>query len=334
MDPFTLSALVAAGGSLIGGLLNRSSVNRAQNQYNQTMQDLINQYQQIQTPNLQDLMVNYTNPENVYNYDVQQLQPTAFEQITTDPRIAQAQNTALQDLTDRTKMGLTPEDQLVMNDLRRQIDQQRESQMKQLEMDAQRRGMADSGATEMRKMANQEALLNQGAEQADRQAAMNFQAKQNAIRDLASNAYNMRNQQYQEQANLAKARDAQSEFNTRWLNQAAQDKARMAQTLENQRANTYNAQQDANRNAYQTNWANQRQQFTDIAGLQSGQARNNLQNAQTGAQNNQNFWTNLGGVVGGIYDYWNQPEQTTQDQRRTTNQNPYQSSFGFGNYSF
>lgn len=305
MDPMSILALGSGVGNLLGGLFSRGSADAAQEQYQQMLSQLLNEYGSVNAPELQSLMAQYITPENVYNYDTKLLADTAYQDIGVDPRIQEAQNKALQELSDRTSMGLTPTDMAAINDIRRQTDNQRQSALKQLEADASRRGMAGSGSDEVRRMMANDQALNQASQESDRLAAMNYEARQSALRDLGNFSGSMRNQDYSEKSNLARARDAQNQFNTQWLNQAAQDKARMAQSLEAERANMYNRQQDQNINAQQQYYNNQRQGFNDRANLVASQGKSNLDFAQNRAANTYNTFGGLGtAAAGGASMIW------------------------------
>ena len=142
------------------------------------------------------------------------LDPSAMEQISIDPRLKGAQMSALDQLGELSKGGLSPSDAAAFELARRETESAAQARDQQLMQNLQQRGISGGGAEIAMRRAS-------GSEASDRQNMANLEilksAQQRALEALgqsASLAGNIRGQEYGEQSALAKSRDLINQFNT------------------------------------------------------------------------------------------------------------------------
>jgi hypothetical protein len=152
--------------------------------------------------------------------------------ILQDPEVAKIQDnaqqlaargTALQGLQDRATMGLTPQDQADLNNIRNQSNQQFQANQNQISENMARRGMGNSGMGLAQSLGASQAQLQNTSQQGDQLAAMSFNAKQNALNNLANNTNQMLTSDFNRNQVKANATDSVSQFNTNQQN--ARDRA-------------------------------------------------------------------------------------------------------------
>jgi hypothetical protein len=141
------------------------------------------------------------------------LDPSAMEDISTDPRLAAAQMAALESLGQISKGGLTEGDMAAIEQARREVDSAQTAREQAILQDMQQRGIGGAGAELALKLASA-----QGA--ADRQGAASLDvvrdAQARALQALAAQgdlAGSVRGQDFGEQAQIAAAQDAIRQFN-------------------------------------------------------------------------------------------------------------------------
>ena len=129
-----------------------------------------------------------------------------------------ARSTALQGLQDRATMGLTPQDQADLNNIRNQSNQQFQANQNQISENMQRRGVGNSGMGLAQSLGAAQAQQQNASQQGDQLAAMSFNAKQNALNNLASNTNQMLTSDFNRNVTKAASTDAVSQFNTNQQN--------------------------------------------------------------------------------------------------------------------
>lgn len=207
------------------------------------------------TPELYTSAGDYT-PEEL---EALMLGPSAMEGISTDPRLAQAQMRALSSLQERSAGGLNAEDEAALNAVRRRTVNQATAQRASILQNMAQRGMGGAGSElAMQQMASQEAA-DRSSEEGDRQAAMALQARIAAAQGAGSMGTQMRQQEFGEKSDVAKAKDYVNNFNTQnrqgtqqanvqARNAAAQARLARAQELANSNVNARNSAAGYNKN--------------------------------------------------------------------------------------
>lgn len=171
--------------------------------------------------------------------DVAQLDASAMEGVSTDPALREAQRRALQRMGEVADKGYTAEEEAALSRIRRENAQADRGRREAIMQNMQARGMADSGASLAAQLQSAQA-----ANEADSQQGLDVaaNAQRRALQAIAQSgqmAGSMRNQDFSEQSDVARAKDAINQFNT-------QNRVR-AQFNNNQGHNQFNQQQFQNR---------------------------------------------------------------------------------------
>lgn len=222
---------------------------------------------------------------------------TGLKNINVDPRLRDAQMSALQSLKEQGQTGLTATDRLALNQILNQSAQQSNSANQAVLQNMAAKGMAGSGATLAAQLANNQNSANNAQQRA---LQVSSQAQQNALNATAQSGQlgsQMEGQQYGEAANTANAQDAINRFN------AANSQQIMGQNTyarnSAQQANLSNAQNIANSNVGLQN----QQQFYN-KGLYQQQFNNNMSKAGAMAGANDNMAGYYGNQAAATRGMW------------------------------
>jgi len=148
------------------------------------------------------------------------LQQSQMEGITTDPRYKDAQLEALRSMEERSKNGMTAQDEADMYKLQRNVSTQNRGRMGAIQNNMAVRGMSGSGMDALMQMqANQDAT-DREALAAMEKAGQIQNNKMNASQSLGQMGSQMRGQDFEEQAAKARAADEIKRFNAQTRNGA------------------------------------------------------------------------------------------------------------------
>jgi hypothetical protein len=151
---------------------------------------------------------------------LQYLQQSDLAKVSTDPRYKDAQLAALQSLEERSKTGLTAQDEADIYKLQRNVSTQNRGRMGAIQNNMAVRGMSGSGMDALMQLqANQDAT-DREALAAMEKAGQSQNMKLSATQQLGQMGTQLRNQDFGEQAQKAQAADAISRFNTSTRNTA------------------------------------------------------------------------------------------------------------------
>lgn len=114
--------------------------------------------------------------------------PSQTSLIQDSPEMLALRQQSLKGLQERASMGLTPEDQAMLNQIRNQTNAQHQSRQAAIQEDMARKGMGNSGLNLASQMLGNQQATQTASEQADQQAAMAFKAKQAALQNLGTAA--------------------------------------------------------------------------------------------------------------------------------------------------
>lgn len=232
--------------------------------------------------------------------DVALQDPTAYQQIMSDPALKEAQMGALSGLQDVYEQGgLTATSKARLNDIADQENIQQRGAREAIMSDAAQKGTSGSGLEFLSKLKNQQASADR---QSDRDTDVFADAEQRALEAMIQSgnmAGDIRTQDFGEQSRIADAKDAISRFNTanrnstNMYNTGVRNDAQTAnlaarQNIADMNTGQRNKQQQYNKNVYQTEFDNKLRK----AGGQTGAAQ----------QDRNNFMDSLGQVEGGAAD--------------------------------
>lgn len=228
---------------------------------------------------------------------------TGLKEISTDPRLKNAQMASLSALEDiANNGGLSMTDRSKLSEMESQIGQAERGSREAILQNARQRGVSGSGMELGAQMINQ-----QGSASRRSQAGLDIaaQAEQRALEALMQSGQlsgQIRGQEFGEQSQTAAAQDAINRFNAQ--NKQAVDEANIGRRMGAQMANLgekqrvsdsnvgiRNNQETTNKGLYQQQFQNQ---LAKAQG-QSGALANIAQNQQAGAARQDQF---LGGLIG------------------------------------
>ena len=201
-------------------------------------------YGNLQVPDY--MPVDYQGPKEAADIRVdpaalERVGPTAYDQISSDPqyKAAQlAQLSALSELRDKGGMNLT--DRANLNQLQQEAANNSRSQRASVMQNAQMRGMGGSNQTLLNQLNANQQETNTGSNEAMRTAGMAQDRALQAGNSAAGLAGNMGTQDFNQQAQIAAARDNAAKFNAQMSNANSQFNA--GQQFNQQAANQRKSQ--------------------------------------------------------------------------------------------
>ncbi|TGN09986.1 tail fiber domain-containing protein [Leptospira bandrabouensis] len=219
----------------------------ALNQNNQLMQMMgaINKPYRIDKNEYQD--VQFVDPKYAGDLEAELQGETAFNDISDDPAVRNAQLQALSEMEQLADKGITLQDEANQRKFINRANTEARANREAIDQNMQARGLGGSGLAYTSKlMADQEAS-NRLAEQGTDLASANADRRFNAIQGLGDMSGSVRGQDYQIASNKAGANDAVNNYNTNLKNQINQVNNSNQQTWNNNVANTRNDQTRYNR---------------------------------------------------------------------------------------
>lgn len=316
-------------GSAIGGIYGSAQAAKTaqsgMDSANRAREQALAQWMGLEAPDVasqQLALQQYGNAGDFQTQNEQALQqgPSAMEGIQTDPRLAQAQMTALGQLSQTGQMGMSPAEAAALAQSNRDAQAMAQAKSNQILDNMARRGMGGSGAELAAQLQNAQSAADRASQQGN-QIAQN--AQQNALQAMVQSGQlggQMRGQEFGEKSDTAKAKDYINRFNTensqqvqhtnvQNANQAALRNLLNQQNLMNQNTQLSNAQQQYNKQLQQQQFNNQ----MALAGGRSGQYQGIANAVQTNAAGQAgrtaDMWAGVGqGIdqgVGAAYNYGN-----------------------------
>lgn len=328
--PWALAGLgIGAGAGLMGNILSASDRNKAIGATEGALQQWLN----INVPDPQQQQVILQRYQMTGQLDPQieqamKMGPSAFEQIQNNPQLMNAQMNALDQLQQEGLTGgMDIRDQATMQQAINDSNAAARGRAGSIMDQMQQRGMGDSGAALSAQLQNAQNANQTQSSNELQAAAASRQRALDAIMGGGQLAGQMQQQQYGQQANLARARDAINQFNTTNMqnvltrntnraNEAQQYNVGLQQQLANMNTGLANQQQMYNKNLIQQNYENQLQKAGGMQGAYGNMA-NAYNNAAAGTSN---MFAGIGGAAaqgGSAYQgYLNNQQQLNQQQNQ------------------
>lgn len=265
-----LIALLAQLGISIGGeLLSNGQRNQGQSERDKAdalLRQGLEEFQGIDVPELERL-------------NAQELGPSAYDALSTDPRLADAQYAGLNSLDEVINgNGFSAEDIAYLNQLGAGQQRRAAQTRNAIDNDMAARGMSNSGASVAAKLGAGQQANEAQAQAGQATAAHGLSRRLAAIREKGQLAGNMRGQDFNEGAAKAGANDARSRYNA-----GARDSA-----------NRYNAGLAAQRYGMQLQRA---QGMSGQLGGMAGQANRNSAGYDAAADRTQGLYSGLGSAA-------------------------------------
>ena len=312
----TWVATAVAGGSVaasvIGGVMGQQKSQADRDAMMKQYQNAQAQFEGLNVPDetKQQLILQSLTQQGVITPEqIQQVSqdPSLMGGITTDPRLRNAQMTALDTMSKMGQTGLQAQDMAALNQTRRQIAGDEQSKDKAILENMASRGAGGGGLELATRLAASQAAADRASQQTDQTMAMAQNRMLQATAQAGALGSQVRGQDYSEKGNAAAAQDAINRFNAQ---QAASTNAANVQSRQAaQNANLAAKQSIANANVatantqeqYNKQLANQKfNQQMALAGAKAGQNQNmgNVLGNQANATAGQ--WANIGAGAGQI----------------------------------
>jgi len=259
-----------------------------------------------------------------------------FQDVSSDPRLKMEQEASLAALSEIADSGgLRAQDRARLEEIKSGIATQERGQREAVMQGMRRRGMQGSGMDLAAQLQTQ-----QGA--ADRTAREGFnlagQAQERALQAILARgdvAGSMRGQDFGEQMDLAKARQAIEQFNTAnrigvqgrnidRRNIAAESNLSEKQRVSDTNVGTRNYEQEHNKGLYQQRFDNEMAKASGVNAASGNMANSYNQSADSKAK----MWTGLGRNIGrgftsyGNYAAGSNPSSSTPSDNYTYNYQP------------
>ena len=265
----------------------------AMNQSLALQRQALERLDKIKVPTVEEQEIALANPELILSTPEERLKETNLAEIAADPMLKGQQIDALEGMSELADQGYAEEDRARMRAMQRQVGSDEQARQASILQSMAERGALDSGAQLAAQLSSSQGASNRAAEQADRLAMAAADARRSALGQQANMAGNIRSQDYGEQANVARARDAISQFNA---GVSARDTA-ARQANAQQIAATANQQEMANKGLIQQNFQNQFQKATGAAQALGNMAAGQANQAQMQAQAAQNQASAIRGMA-------------------------------------
>lgn len=218
----------------------------------------------LDIPDIEKQKILLENPELVGLLEAEELGSSAMDEISLDPKMRDAQMKALSMLQEEGETGMSVEDKMAQNELRRSADAQAQAEQKSILSGMAQRGTLDSGAQLAAQLGAQQGSAQRRSEGADRLAADASSRRKQALMQSSNLASQMEGTDFNRQSQQAQAKDLINKFNVNNRQNVAAQNLAARQMQENQRAGLANQQQIHNK-------ALQQQQFQNEATKAAGQ---------------------------------------------------------------
>lgn len=288
-------------GAIVGGLVGQNAARHGRQDQEGKYAEALGQYG-FDIPDIHEQELQLEHLSNAGNMNasqeglVQQGQ-SGMANIQLDPRLAQAQMSALNQLSQTGQMGMTPAEQAALSDAQRQAASMAQAKSAQIMDQFARTGMGGSGAQLAAQLQNAQSSADRASQNSNAIAQQAQQAALQAMTQSGTLAGQMSNQSFNQQADQAKAQDYINQFNaqnaqgvnsrnTQAQNTAQAYNVQNNQNLANQNVGLDNQQQTYNKGLLQQQFNNRMAKAAPMAGIQMKQGD---QQAAAGAAEGQGY---------------------------------------------
>lgn len=315
MDPMTIGAIATVGSSLIG--MDQAGKDRAA--ADKASRNALAQYANVNIPSTDQMQLalelyQQTGQITPELEQAMALGPSAYEDISVDPRLKEQQMLALQQIAGVAENGMTTADQAALETIRRQVAGENQAKQGQILQEMQSRGQGGSGAELITRLKANQGASDQQAQMALQEAQMQQQARRQALESLLSGSTSVRGQEFNEQSEQARAKDIINQFNVQnqqsvqsrnvgSKNDAQSRNLAAQQQIADQNVQLRNQQQQYNKNLQQQQFDNQMQ----LAAARAGQYANRQARSDQRAGQTASMWGGIGSTVGTILAGQNKP---------------------------
>jgi len=176
---------------------------------------------------------------------IDELGASAMGDITTDPRYAEYEMSALRDLEDQSKNGFTAADRADMARVESDVNRQNRGRQGAIMQNMQARGMSGSGMDLVAQMQSAQDANEMASLKALEQEGMMQNRKQSATAQLGNQATRLQGRDFDQASMKAQAADQIARFNSQNTNSAMQNNwNRNNQTIDNNARSKYDFSRD------------------------------------------------------------------------------------------
>lgn len=319
------SAVAAIAAPIVGGMAGNMMSQGDRDKAAGLSQQALDAINGVTVPSVaeQKLILEELRRAGVYTPEMEeayQMPDSEMGNISTDPRLKQAQLNSLLKLQEIGDGGMNMEDKAALNRLLSSNNAQERGSREAIQQDMSRRGMSGSGFELASMLANQQGSADRMAQQG---MDIKAQAEKRALEALMQSgtlAGSIQGQDFDQQAQVAQAKDAINQFNTQLRqdvqsrNVASKNSGQMYNLGEDQRVAdsnvaTRNQEQTYNKGLIQTNFNNQ----LDKASALAGQSRASASNALANANQTASMYSGIGQGIGQAATAYNQSQ--TEEER-------------------
>lgn len=212
------SAIVGGAASVAGTVSAAKSAKKGREAQQEAMDKATKAFEGIRIPTIEEQRIILQYPELMGQYtpeqvEAMQLGVSAMEDVAARPETIQEQQEALQQISEVAEGGLTEADKAAMREIQRDVGQQARARQKSILSEMAQRGTLGSGMELAAQLKGEQQSIAESAEASDR-AIQQAQARAlEALTRKGTLASEMRSQEFGEQSDIARARDAIEKFN-------------------------------------------------------------------------------------------------------------------------
>lgn len=236
--------------------------------------------EKVPLPDIEKMRIVLEEPQLVGQLIAEAQGPSAYEEIQIDPRLRQAEMSALEMLSQRGKEGLTEEDRIAFRQLQDQVAADEQARQATIAAQMEQQGLSDSGTSLAAKLASSQAAAQRQTQQASEMAKAALEAKRGALTQAGQVASQMGTQQFAQGAQKASAQDAIAQFNLINRMNVQQQNLGERQRIQDTKTDLRNQQEMFNKGLIQQQFQNQMAKAGASANMLQNQAQMQQQAAQ------------------------------------------------------
>lgn len=320
------TAIGGVAGGLLGGFAGGDNGEADRKRQKELMLQTLSELQGIPLPELRQIALE--NPRWLEDLQAQQLEPSQMQYISTDPRLKQQQNAAIDALNQISEGGgMTMADRANLADIQNQVATADKGRRDAIMQNMQQRGMAGSGLELLNSLQSNQAATDRNMQAGMNVAGMAQNRALDAIMQSGNLAGSLRSQDFGEQSKKAEAADAIARFNAQNLQDVNKYNIAGRQDIGNQGVTNRNQNQMLANQVAQQRFSNQMDKANAMGNARGLEMSRIGQNRKEDIQANANTWAGIGKVATGFGNYYqNKNAMQNQNQRR---QNDDEENGGF-----
>jgi len=164
-------------------------------------------------PSIKAQKIVLESPESVGLQEVHEQAQSGFKDITTDPRLEEAQMNALESMQQYGKAGATEGEKATRDMLRADASADEQARQKSILQDFEQKGQGDSGLALAARLSSSQSAANRNLRQQQQQAADISRRAMEGVAKGGAMAGDIRKQSFGEQAQIETAEDRIKRFN-------------------------------------------------------------------------------------------------------------------------